>query len=272
MAQRTGDQRLIASPGKTTSAGCIPALVVAAALAVSGCGGDSDTEAASAPSSGSTAAEQTKTSAAAKSAASAGAEKSSESKSAGAQKPAGEGKHGTALTLPAEGKAPEPEPTPAELAHATVASISLQSSALARTQGSLAALPATYTCEGGNTSPPLSWQGVPAGTRELALFAMNVQPVGGRLFFDWAVGGLDPGLQSIESGSLPKGAVVGQNSFGKRGYSLCPAGESETYMFALYALPERLSPSSGFDPRQLRLRVLSLSGNVGLMPTFYQRG
>lgn len=269
MAQRTGDQRLLASPARAASAGALPALALAALLAVSGCGGDSAAQTASAPSSSSTAAEQTKSSAAAESAASDSPKKKDPgSKSAGAQGPAGEGKHGTAPVLPAEGKAPEPEPTPAELANAAVASIALQSPALA-SEGSL---PAPYTCDGGNSSPPLVWQGVPAGTRELVLFAMNVQPVGGRLFFDWAVGGLDPSLQSIEADELPKGAVVGQNSFGKRGYSLCPAEASETYMFALYALPKRLSPSPGFDPRSLREAVLEVSGNVGLMPATYARG
>ena len=38
---------------------------------------------------------------------------------------------------------------------------------------------------------------------------MNVQPVEGQLFVDWALAGLDPGLKEIEAGELPKGAIVG---------------------------------------------------------------
>jgi phosphatidylethanolamine-binding protein (PEBP) family uncharacterized protein len=133
-------------------------------------------------------------------------------------------------------------------------------------------LPAVYTCDGKDSWPALRWAGVPEGTAELALFAMNVQPVEEKLFFDWAVAGLNPSLTGIEAGTLPKGAITGQNSFGKAGYSICPPGTGETYMFALYALPQRLSPGQGFDPRTLRKEVLALSGNVGLLPTAYLHG
>ena len=52
---------------------------------------------------------------------------------------------------------------------------------------------------------------------------------------------------------------------------ICPE-EAETYVFALYALPKALSPASGFDARELRKRILDLSGNVGLLPVSYVRG
>jgi Raf kinase inhibitor-like YbhB/YbcL family protein len=133
------------------------------------------------------------------------------------------------------------------------------------------ALPAEYTCDGKNTSPALSWQGVPQGTAELALLAMNVQPVEGRLFFDWAVAGLSPELEEIEAGKLPKGAVIGRNSFGKNGYGICPAGGGETYMFTLFALPQKLSPSQGFDPASFRRAVLEAAGNAGLLALSYLR-
>jgi phosphatidylethanolamine-binding protein (PEBP) family uncharacterized protein len=150
--------------------------------------------------------------------------------------------------------------------------MSLESPALKPVAGSVPALPATYTCDGKDSWPALRWAGVPPGTAELALFAMNVQPIEEKLFFDWAVAGLDPGLEGIEAARLPKGAVVGKNGFGKNGYSICPPGVGETYMFALYALPQRLSPSKGFDPRELRKEVLGISGNVGLLPAAYLRG
>jgi len=134
------------------------------------------------------------------------------------------------------------------------------------------ALPAPYTCDGTGSSPALRWAGVPAGTDELILYVMNAQPVAGRLFFDWAVAGLDPDSQSIEAGQLPKGAVVGTNSFGERGYSICPpAGSGETYIFALFALPRSLAPQKGFDPRPLREEILDVSRNVGLLTAAYAR-
>ncbi|MGH2975548.1 MAG: YbhB/YbcL family Raf kinase inhibitor-like protein [Solirubrobacterales bacterium] len=138
--------------------------------------------------------------------------------------------------------------------------------------GKLETLPAEYSCDGKGTSPALRWAGVPADARELALFAMNVQPVGGEIFFDWAVAGLEPGLGEIEAGKLPKGAIVGRNSFGKMGYELCPEGSGEIYMFALYALPQKLSARNGFDPSDLRQAALDASGNVGLLALTYARG
>jgi phosphatidylethanolamine-binding protein (PEBP) family uncharacterized protein len=150
--------------------------------------------------------------------------------------------------------------------------MSLQSPSSQQSTGGPQALPAEYTCDGKNTSPALRWRGVPQGTAELALFAMNIQPVDSKLFFDWAVAGLSPELEEIEVGKLPKGAIVGRNSFGKTGYAICPEGGSETYMFALFALPKRLSPTQGFEPLALRKAVLDASGDVGLLALSYVRG
>jgi phosphatidylethanolamine-binding protein (PEBP) family uncharacterized protein len=132
-------------------------------------------------------------------------------------------------------------------------------------------LPSAYGCAGANLWPTLRWSAPPSDTRELVLFAMNVQPVAEKIFFDWAVAGLDPGLREIKSGKLPAGAVLGRNSFGQAGYSLCPSGQAETYLFALYAVPKRLSVKRGFDPRALRKEVSGLSGNAGLLAAVYAR-
>jgi phosphatidylethanolamine-binding protein (PEBP) family uncharacterized protein len=134
------------------------------------------------------------------------------------------------------------------------------------------ALSAQFTCDGKNTSPALRWQGVPDGTAELVLFAMNLRPVEGALFFDWAVAGLSPDLEEIEAGKLPNGAVVGRNSFGKAAYEICPEGGEENYVFTLFALPKKLSPAQGFDPLALRKSVAGAAGNVGLLALSYARG
>jgi phosphatidylethanolamine-binding protein (PEBP) family uncharacterized protein len=158
------------------------------------------------------------------------------------------------------------------VANATVADITLQSPAIVAAAGAPGRLAATYTCDGKDSWPALHWGGVPAGTKELILYAMNVQPVEGQLFVDWALAGLDPSLEEIGAGELPKGAVVGKNGFGKLGYSLCPTGSGEIYMFALYALPRSLSLGRGFDAREVRKQILDVSGNVGLLPAVYERG
>jgi phosphatidylethanolamine-binding protein (PEBP) family uncharacterized protein len=153
-----------------------------------------------------------------------------------------------------------------------VASISLTSPVLNSASPAGAALPSAYTCDGRDSWPELRWQGVPAGSAELVLFAVNLQPVEGKLFFDWAVAGLDPGLEGIEAGRLPKGAVVGRNGFGKLGYSVCPPkGSGETYLFILYALPRALSPKRGFDPTAVRKAAVAEAGNAGLLSASYSR-
>jgi phosphatidylethanolamine-binding protein (PEBP) family uncharacterized protein len=147
--------------------------------------------------------------------------------------------------------------------------MTLQSPAILASGGEPGSLAPTYTCDGKDSWPAFSWGGVPPGTAELALYAMNVQPVEEKLFVDWAVAGIDPALDHIEAGKLPKGVTVGTNGFGKRGYSLCPEGRGEIYMFALYALPRRLGLAPGFDAREARSQILDVSGNVGLLPALY---
>jgi phosphatidylethanolamine-binding protein (PEBP) family uncharacterized protein len=290
VAQRTGAERFLASPAKTASAGlCLVLAVVALLLA--GCGGgssdpgDASTTAGqasgTAPAGGSS--DSPGSSESQGSSGSPGGSKATSAAQAAEQAAAGNagtpgttptagggGKHGPHITPP---KGPrEPAPTPAEKAEATVADMSLQSPAIPTGEGGIGALPATYTCDGANSWPALQWSGVPAGTKELILYVMNAQPVAGRLFFDWAVAGLDPGSSSIEAGRLPKGAVVGTNSFGQRGYSACPpAGSGETYIFALFALPKSLAPQKGFDPRPLREEILGVSRDVGLLTAAYAR-
>jgi phosphatidylethanolamine-binding protein (PEBP) family uncharacterized protein len=259
-------------PAKSTSAGLALALVPAVLL-LGGCGGDSSNSAESQSTASSAAAAQA---GAASPAGEAGAHKQAAQKQAAAApktstSPAAKGgqKHGPRIATPKG--APEQAPAPAELAEATVADIALSSPSVPPGSGGTAPLPAPYTCDGKGSWPALAWSGVPAGSAELILYAMSIQPVAGKLFVDWAVAGLDPALSGIEAAKLPKGAVVGTNGFGERGYEICPQG-SETYVFAIYALPRSLSPRPGFDARELRRRILDVSGNVGLFPVAYSRG
>jgi phosphatidylethanolamine-binding protein (PEBP) family uncharacterized protein len=179
-------------------------------------------------------------------------------------------KHGTHIAQP-KGKL-ERAPSSSEVANSAVADIALQSPNFITTASSEYELPSTYTCDGKNSPPTLKWSGVPAGTKELILFVLGLEPVGETLFFNWAVAGLDPSLTEIPTGQLPTGAILGQNGYGKEAYSICPAqGQGETYVFALYALPQALSPKRGFDPMSLRREVLGISGDVGLVTAAYGR-
>lgn len=254
----------------------IPALLIAALLALPGCGGGGSGNEASAPSSQSGTGQSAATGQEGESQAQGGGGQGEGAQGQGAPGSSGSsgegaGKQGPHITPP---KGPrEPEPTQSQRAQATVADILLSSPAVSTIDGE-PRLSFIYTCEGDDRWPELHWKGVPPESKELVLFAMNIQPVNEKLFFGWAVAGIDPSLEKIEVTGLPKGAVVGQNSYGKVGYSICPpkGKEGETFVFALYALPKALSPSKGFDPRALREEVLAQSGNVGLMAASYERG
>jgi phosphatidylethanolamine-binding protein (PEBP) family uncharacterized protein len=269
VAQRTGAERFLASPAKGAGAGAILASALAALL-LCGCGGGSAADQAA-----STAASAAAAKGSGREAAPSAAAQKAGSQAPGAEQPAaageGQGKHGPRIAQPQGPR--EQAPTPEVIANATVADMTLQSPAIRPAGEQAASLPATYTCDGAGAWPDLRWSGVPPGTEELILYAMNLAPVQGKLFVDWAVAGLDPGLAGIEAGKLPAGAITGTNGFGERGYEICPPpGSGETYLFAVYALPRALAPPQGFDARELRRRILDVSGNVGLLPAAYSRG
>jgi phosphatidylethanolamine-binding protein (PEBP) family uncharacterized protein len=279
VAQRTGAERLIASAASPASARAILALV-GAVLLLCGCGagssepkgaGPGDSSLAAGSGQGSSPPAAGKAAAQEEGQAGEGGQAQPQADPPQGPAPAGQGqKHGQRIAPPRGER--ERAPTPAEVAHATVADLTLQSPAIVAGNGSPGHLAPTYTCDGKGTWPALSWQGVPPGTAELALYVMSLQPVQGQIFVDWAVAGLDPGLGGIQAARLPPGAVVGRNGFGKRGYEICPQGGGEAYMFAVYALPRSLSPPKGFDPLKLRSQILALAGNVGLLPALYARG
>lgn len=259
------------------SARVLLALTVVA-LALAGCGGgSSNTSSSGTSSSGTTDSDSSSSGTAGSSDASGGSSADAPpaknvtggDSAAGGEHPASGAKQGPSVPLP-KGE-PEPGITPEQRREATVASMTLESPSSRASSGGPPALPAQYTCDGKNTSPALRWQGIPEGTAELALLAMNVQPVDGELFFDWAVAGLSPELEEIDAGKLPQGAIVGRNSFGKTGYEICPEGGGETYMFMLLALPKRLLPAQGFDPLAFRNAALEISGNAGLLALSYVR-
>lgn len=261
MAPRRGPVGLLARSAEVAGArgSSALALVAAALLILAGCGGGEDSSTA-----------ETQGDAAAQT-----ERKSPNSSSQQGKGTEGKASDGSSKAKQGESKAPLPEGerepgiTPQQRKKATTASLVLKSPAF---KGG-SPIPTRFTCEGNNVSPPLRWPGVPEGTSELVLLALNLLPVKGALFFDWAVAGLDPALTELKEGELPSGAILGTNSFGKRAYGLCPPkkGKEERYIFMLYAIPEALDPKPGFDPLELREEVLAESGDVGLLAASYTR-
>jgi len=136
-------------------------------------------------------------------------------------------------------------------------------------------LPARYTCDGADVSPPLRWSSIPAGTAELALFVFEFEgeaPGGGSLL-DWAVAGLSPTLRGLAAGALPAGAIVGRNSRGQSRYSICPPpGGIHHYGVVLLALPRPVAAAPGFDADALDRQATSIAESEGLFGFSYERG
>jgi hypothetical protein len=100
-------------------------------------------------------------------------------------------------------------------------------------------------CSGDNISPEVTWHGVPASAKSLALVVWDQDaPVSGG-FYHWAILNLPPGTKSLAEGAgnvtghkVPAGSVQLVNDWGDSGYGgPCPPGHSRhRYHFILYAV------------------------------------
>lgn len=120
-------------------------------------------------------------------------------------------------------------------------------------------IPADYTRNGRNVSPPLAWDKAPDGAVTFALIVDDPDaPLGP--FVHWLIcempattRALPEGVPKGENVSRPVVAVQGVNGFRETGYGgpRPPKGERHRYVFRLYALDEELSMSGGFNKKQL---------------------
>lgn len=131
----------------------------------------------------------------------------------------------------------------------TTAGAAIRSTALTLTSASFGPntpIPKQFTCDGVNTSPPLTISGVPTGTTELVLVVTNRDVANQTL---WLLAGLAPATTSIPQGGVPSGAIQIVNSSGTaRWTGPCPTSGTSTYEFALYALtsPSGLTTNASF--------------------------
>jgi Raf kinase inhibitor-like YbhB/YbcL family protein len=104
---------------------------------------------------------------------------------------------------------------------------------------------AKYTCEGSDIAPPLKWEGVPDGTRSLALIEDDPDapdPAAPKMtYVHWVLYNLPPdtgGLpEGVTSSNLPAGTLEGLNDWRRTGYGgPCPPIGRHRYFHKLYAL------------------------------------
>ncbi len=138
-------------------------------------------------------------------------------------------------------------------------------------------IPAKYSCQGQDVSPPLGWDEPPAGTRSFALIVDDPDaPVG--VFTHWVLFNLPADCRELPEAvptrsPLASGAVQGKNDFGKIGYGgpCPPPGRPHRYQFAVYALDGPLDLPTGASKQQVLAAVAGHSLAQGTLTGTYQR-
>ena len=119
------------------------------------------------------------------------------------------------------------------------------------------AIPAQYTCDGKDISPPLAWENIPASTQSLALI-VDDPDAPGKTWVHWVLYNLSAQVTELDEGAGHKGVSVfthkqgggkvmqGKNDFRNFGYGgPCPPSGRHRYFFKLYALDAVLNLPSG---------------------------
>ncbi len=141
-------------------------------------------------------------------------------------------------------------------------------------------IPAAYTCDGDDVSPPLSWSNIPPQAKSLALVIEDpdapnpMDPQ--RTWVHWIVYNLPPQVQalppSVRPPDLPPGAIEGTNDWRRVGYGgPCPPAGRHRYVHRLYALDTMLPALGSITRAELDLamagHILEQAELIGL----YQR-
>jgi len=117
-------------------------------------------------------------------------------------------------------------------------------------------IPVRHTGDGEDLSPPLTFSGVPSGTKSLALVCDDPDAPGG-VWDHWVLFNLSPGTPGLPEGlpaaaSFPDGSRSGKNSWGRTGYGgPCPPKGTHRYYFTLYALDASLPLAAGATKHDL---------------------
>jgi len=106
-------------------------------------------------------------------------------------------------------------------------------------------IPAKYTCEGQNISPPLSWSDVPKNAKSLVLIVDDPDapdPKAPKMIWDhWVLYNIDPKSGDLDENvrlkDLPEGTLRGLTSWKNQNYGgPCPPIGRHRYFHRLYAL------------------------------------
>lgn len=153
-------------------------------------------------------------------------------------------------------------PTPAAPAEKGGQAMAFELTSNAFSQGD--SIPAKYTCDGQDISPPLGWSDPPEGTRSFALINDDPDaPVG--TWDHWVIYNVPSEARSLpeavsSDAELPDGSRNGQNSWRRLGYGgPCPPSGTHRYFFKLYALDTSLGLEPGAGKQQV---LTAMEGHI----------
>jgi Raf kinase inhibitor-like YbhB/YbcL family protein len=141
-------------------------------------------------------------------------------------------------------------------------------------------IPAKYTCEGDDVSPPLRFDGVPQGAKSLALILDDPDApdptAPKRVWVHWVVYNIPPDAHGLSEGAgnagLPQGAATGVNDSRHEGYDgPCPPIGRHRYFHTLYALDTTLDlkmPTKAALQAAMQGHVLAKAEMIGM----FQKG
>ncbi len=117
-------------------------------------------------------------------------------------------------------------------------------------------IPSVYTCDGANKLPPLSFEGVPAEAKSLALVAddpdvpKDLMPEG--VFDHLVVFNIPPKTEGVKDVDTVVPGTYGNNGAGQAAYAgPCPPDREHRYFFRLYALDTQLALKKGATKKEL---------------------
>ena len=111
-------------------------------------------------------------------------------------------------------------------------------------------IPARYSCQGDDISPPLHWQGAPAGTKSFVLIVDDPDapdPAAPKMtWVHWVLYNIPPDTDHLPEDAdhkgLPEGTLEGINDWKRTGYGgPCPPIGRHRYFHKLYALDKMLA-------------------------------
>tara|TARA_B110000263_G_C14906166_1_gene328281 strand:- start:47 stop:493 length:447 start_codon:yes stop_codon:yes gene_type:complete len=109
-------------------------------------------------------------------------------------------------------------------------------------------MPIELGYKNGNETPALSINGIPEGTKSLALIMDDPDAMGavGKVWVHWVVWNIDTTKEFITGNPQESGFVEGMTDFGEVGYGgPAPPDKRHTYVFKLYALDTILDLPEG---------------------------